>query len=1105
MSLHRHILSNCRSNWSIGKRLALSFGLRLCPVRLSYQVSQTPNLSCRGLRTRVDPGGFPCAPVSLLSPTASLIAVRASLLAPSLTMNEFADAVMQNLPELLARDLAEQQDVFLAKGISSSGRTPAGFPSAGDLAYYETQVHSPPPSLPQRNPSRVLHRFHQQVGPETFLCSLKQNSVERAWRTEREAILKNAAVCHSRHSSHSRAPRWNYQHHHHHHVPSPRIRNHCNKCAHMKQETDQDATRLFLNGMDEDWGSDSSADVERGMSSPSVRTRKQSITTAATSVDFQLSSGEKEMDGCSTEPFLVEGHCTGDDGQSGEGHRTDGFHSDGHSPGRSPEGSIVDNSEKEAAWQAWNDGGSWFDLGEHEVQVGEKRRCADPRRYGRRIELSQDARDGGMPHHQYFPHNGDLPHTHGGELSHCQSSNLSHTPGNTASHAQSVIASQGQNGNSSHTPRFAPSHIQSGLPSHRRRVELLYIPGAAPSHVQNGLPSHGLWGNSSHIPGATSSHIQSPFSSQLQGDGSSHQAGDNEPALFLSSQPCDLGSVHQAGGAEGPLFTMEDNNNNEDDSTTDTKLALLVPPVPKRRSSLSHQVTTLAMGETAPPSLKHAPHSFPQQSSLPSPPTSLHHLPFQHHSPRDWDEAEAAVGPIVPTGRHQTHKNLQLDLSTVSPDELSLPPLSVTESRHHDRPHHDRTFSLRSQHQQPNLLSKPRKSHSITKMPLRNVHHWLESSNRARQHSPSASMASPVSISPTSSVRVSGHVLESLISSVQNFPATMLQLSSVPIESIRDYSNKVKRSDTARQLLPARENSEPSTVIPHSPSSPTSPTLGRKTSFNNFKTSIRGKFSRLTNTSNSPSIYEQGEADWPPIDDSTTTAVQCDLAPLTPGAARDAACTNALRGVLPNGSPYILDGLYAHIIAYNYINSFCSAVPDIKQHSESPHLRTRPSKNVVFPAGVTSLADLRVQEDVSDTVVQDFQDEVASVTSKSVVPSKAASLLGLGSTDTGKLTKPGQGGREDNKLRKTSPPGGAYRGGHYLASDSALRSLRDDLALNIKCLVDTAESGSFVETVGEADETQDSNIVRHNGSKQLDPLLLRAFSEIVRCYEELSC
>ncbi|CAN8100199.1 unnamed protein product [Discula destructiva] len=355
---------------------------------------------------------------------------------------------------------------------------------------------------------------------------------------------------------------------------------------------------------------------------------------------------------------------------------------------------------------------------------------------------------------------------------------------------------------------------------------------------------------------------------------------------------------------------------------------------------------------------------------------------------------------------------------------------------------------------------------------------------------------------PMSSVRVSGPVLEALHSNVQNFPDTMLRTTSVTINQIRDYSRKVKRSDATRQLLPSRDSDELAAGTPQSPSSPTSPALGRKTSIGNLKRSLRGKFSRFAHATSS-SINEQSEPDWPLTDDAAAANGRNDSPPLSPTAVRDAACVTALSCILPGGTPYLLDALYAHIIAYNYIDSLCGSIPDVAQTGKGRRLRAQPSKNVLLPAGVTSLADLSVQEHVSDTIVREFHDDVASTASKGVMSSKAAELLGLGSPDMGKPAKPSPGfvGSRDNKFCKSSPPGSSK--GHYLESDSALRSLRDGIAHNIHRLVDTAESCSSGEVV-DTEEIQDGNIARHHG-KQLEPKLMRALSEVVRCYEELTC
>lgn len=882
------------------------------PCNRSYQVCRSQSLQSR-TTTRVDPSGLPVLCCLFYSS-------RPFCLSPErpteVRMDEFAKAMMQNLPEMLARDLAEQEDVFLSRSMTSGG------PSA-NLAF-ENQ----PPSLPQRNPSRVLHRLYQ-VAPETFLCSLRQDNVESAWRSEREAILKSTAYAAS-------------------HCPSPRAprRDHmsASKRSHLKQEMEQESRRLFFHGQDEGWGSDSSADIEAGLSSPSVRTRKQSITTAATSVDLQQCFGEKAAEGYPTPlaPYSSAASHVGP--QSMRDHHTMGFSAEGYSTRGGSKEVLVDSPENHAAWPVRNAGGSWVDLGGHEnLHAG-----LEMPRYGRGIESAK------------------------------------------------VCLEQDQ------TPYTKPT----------------------------------------------------TFSMEDDRPGSRHQ------------QP--------------PLS------------------------VPERRSSLSHQVTTVILGETTdlPTNPSHnLSEEKVSQLPLPSPPPSPRQFPFHHPPQTDWDESEAALGPVVPTSRHQPRQDLQLDLSSLPPppDELSLPPLSTTETNPHDR-----TFSLRSQHQQPSLLSRPRKSHSISRMPRRNVHHWLESNTRAREQPPPLPIGSPVAMSPTSSVRVSGHILEALRINVQNFPDTMLRTSSVTIDQIRDYSHKVKRSNATRQLVPKCESDEHLMVASDSPTPPTSPSVGRKSSFGNFKlmSSLRGKFSRLNNSASASSLNEQVDAHWSPTDDATLATAHCESPPLCASAARDAACVNALRCILPHGTPYLLDALYAHIIAYNYIDSLCGSFPQPQQHGQSPRLRTRPSQNAMLPSGVTSLADLMVQENVSETIVQDYQDDVASVASRTVVPSKAAALLGLSNTNMAAPVKPNPGlvGGRDNKFGKASPPG-AIRG-HYLESDSAMRSLREDIAHNIYRLVETVKNCSPAEGV-DTEEAQDDNIVP-NGNK-LDDMLMRALSELVRCYEELSC
>lgn len=726
-------------------------------------------------------------PLFLLYSLAVLFVV---LLVVKSSMDNFADAFTQNLPEMLARDLAEQEAYFLARSITAG-------PPPLDLAY-EPQ----PPNVPKRNPSRVSSRRLHHAAPETVLCSLKQNSVDSAWRSEREAVLKHAVS----HCSPTQAQGWN-------HMPGP-------KEFLMKQGNDRDDKRLFLNGLDEDWGSESSADIEAGIASPSVRTRQQSITTAATSVDTHFISEGRRAGGCA---------------------------------------SVAGTPGKQAARFAGGDGESWVDF---EIEA---------------LNAEENSSRG----------------------------------------------------------------------------------------------------------------IESPVACQ-------------ELDHRYQTRPIVLG--------------MEDNKSERNQQ--------YLISVPQRRSSRGRRVPTVILGETA-HSRRACPQNFTEelasQLQLSPPPDPSHHFPSDHLLQNSWDEKEAAFGPVVPTGRRQLRHNLQIDLPQVSTDQLSLPPLSAAETTHYDAPP-----SPRVKQQQPYLLTKPLHSQSVARMPLFtnvNVHSWLQSSGggHLRSH-PIVSPTSPVSMSSPTNIRVSTEVLENLRIIVGNFPETMLRTSTLTVETVRSYSRKLKRGDFSHE----RGLVDPVSTIAESPTFPQQPSLGRKTSLGNLSlmSSLRGKFtSRFGQSATSPTLQENVEDSWPPIDHVVTP--QTSSPPSRRSDPQVEACVNALRIIFPQGTDYILDALYAHVIVYNYINSLCGGLPHLHQNGAGLHLRTQQSKNFVLPPGVTSLADLDCQPDVSETVVRDFHDDAASIASKNVVPTKAASLLGLGSTNMGKPVKPTPGtpGGRQAMLRKFTAPG----------------------------------------------------------------------------------
>ncbi|KAG6367116.1 hypothetical protein INS49_001298 [Diaporthe citri] len=629
------------------------------------------------------------------------------------------------------------------------------------------------------------------------------------------------------------------------------------KEIHMKKDGNKESRRLFLNGLDDDWVSDSSADIEPGTSSPSVRTRKQSVTTAATSVEIHsVLGGVGEI-------------CL------------------------SPASSL----SKEAARAPGKGGRSWVDL--------------DPDMLRTEADL-----DGGVA---------------------------------------SVGAAE-------------------------------------------------------------------------YSDGSQDQSATRSSAL---------------GHAEH--FAHVD--------------------VPKRRSSLSHQVTTVVIGEATQVRVGCAPHKVELEAASKPPTPSLPYqstapLPQSYHTPDDWETNEAASCENVHARCRQPIYEPQYALTATMP--------IVTQ-----------------------------------------VQSWLDSSatNAHLTSTTHLTTHSPTSKAPIGSVRVAAEVLENLRISVGNFPDTMLRTSSLTVQTIRSYSRKLRRGGTSSGDRGFGRDSDDYafTAFDAYTTESVSGSVDRKSSLGNLKLkklSLRGKklhlSSRQAPSPNSPFLKEQDDF-WPPVDHRNFSMRS--NTPPSRKSSEVSACVGALRSIFPDGTDYLLDGLYAHLIAYNYMNSLCGAMPHLLSSPGHPGLRSRPSLN--FPPGVTSRADLELQ-DRDDLAIRELQDEVATTASTAVVPKKAASLLGLGATHMGKPVRPRPGtlgGRKD-KHRKTTPPAAAFSAS--LESESAMRDLRDAIAGNIKRLVETVKQCSPAAAARDSDEDSEDAAILGQNARELDSTLLRALCEVVRCYEELS-
>lgn len=359
------------------------------------------------------------------------------------------------------------------------------------------------------------------------------------------------------------------------------------------------------------------------------------------------------------------------------------------------------------------------------------------------------------------------------------------------------------------------------------------------------------------------------------------------------------------------------------------------------------------------------------------------------------------------------------------------------------------------------------------------------------------------------SIRVPAEVLENLRISVGNFPDTMLRTSSLTVQTIRSYSRKLRRgginNSSSNERSFVRDSNDIAFDAPNSPQSVYVPSLDRQSSFGNLRLkglSLRGRLnfsSRLTASPTSP--LKENDEFWRDFD-HRYPSTRSNTPPSRKSQSEVSACVAALRSIFPNGTDYFLDALYAHVIAYNYINSLCGGLPHLQNHGGHELGYARASTNVAVPLGVTSRADLRLQ-DPDDALIRHFEDDVASVASAAVVPKKAASLLGLGATNMGKPVQPRPGtlGGRKAKYRKTTPPAAAFSAS--LESESAMLDLRDAVAVNIRRLVGTVKSASASANRERGDDGDDG-VFPETTAKELEPTLMRALCEVVRCYEELS-
>ncbi|KAI2466740.1 hypothetical protein F4781DRAFT_434054 [Annulohypoxylon bovei var. microspora] len=310
-------------------------------------------------------------------------------------------------------------------------------------------------------------------------------------------------------------------------------------------------------------------------------------------------------------------------------------------------------------------------------------------------------------------------------------------------------------------------------------------------------------------------------------------------------------------------------------------------------------------------------------------------------------------------------------------------------------------------------------------------------------------------------------VIDTLRVSIACFPETMLQCSSLSIETIRGHSRKLRY----KAASPASLYSE----------SPVSADASEPAKTSKWKWLPLKKLpSSPTQTPPSPQRSGLGES------------LESRFSPAWP---RKPDWT-AIQNLFPTSSDYLCDALYAHIVAYNYITSLCP-----RSVLANPISRPSSKSSAVSDTSLDLSFDLRMSMDMR-----------SSTSDGTAIPLKAASLLGLQEDLKGPI--PGPPSSRCNTLRSkrsffvpsksasfhesirpiTSNGFNGRRPTPPDHSEQILRDIRLGLARCISRIVATLRMSNG----GPAANTDSGGKPR----REEDPDFMRALCEIVRLSED---
>lgn len=174
------------------------------------------------------------------------------------------------------------------------------------------------------------------------------------------------------------------------------------------------------------------------------------------------------------------------------------------------------------------------------------------------------------------------------------------------------------------------------------------------------------------------------------------------------------------------------------------------------------------------------------------------------------------------------------------------------------------------------------------------------------------------------------NVVETLRVSVTCFPETMLLTSSLTIETIRNYSKKVRQpgADFLNTLTPDTPNESPR----------------------------RSLWKRFVSNKRSPSTPDR----YRPTSANTNAQLQSpsssSLAPPKPWVS--------LQNVFGCASDYICDALWAHIVAYNYISALVPRTPPQTRSGQGRVSTANDSQKEEIPKKAASLLGLAASQDM---------------------------------------------------------------------------------------------------------------------------------------------